>query len=41
MPEARKVELFARARQPGWDVWGNQTDLFPARDAIAIGKISS
>jgi N6-adenosine-specific RNA methylase IME4 len=22
------VELFARTRRPGWDSWGNQTDLF-------------
>jgi site-specific DNA-methyltransferase (adenine-specific) len=25
------LELFARQRWPGWDVWGNQTDLFPAQ----------
>lgn len=31
------VELFARARRPGWDVWGNQLDKFapPAPEAIA------
>lgn len=22
------LELFARERRPGWDVWGNQTDKF-------------
>lgn len=24
------VELFARQRRPGWDVWGNQVDKFEA-----------
>lgn len=24
------AELFGRAPAPGWDVWGNQTDRFPA-----------
>ena len=24
--EGPKLELFARRRQPGWDVWGNQID---------------
>jgi N6-adenosine-specific RNA methylase IME4 len=24
------LELFARQRRPGWDVWGNQTDKFEA-----------
>lgn len=28
MPDARRVELFSRARRPGWDVWGDETDLF-------------
>ena len=23
------LELFARQKRPGWDVWGNQTDKFP------------
>jgi N6-adenosine-specific RNA methylase IME4 len=23
-PDLPKIELFARARRPGWDVWGNQ-----------------
>ena len=22
----RRIELFARARVPGWDAWGNQVD---------------
>lgn len=26
-------ELFARAKRPGWDVWGNQTDKFTPRAA--------
>lgn len=25
------VEVFARQQWPSWDVWGNQTDLFPAQ----------
>ena len=25
------LEMFARQRWPGWDVWGNQTDLFPVQ----------
>ena len=24
------LELFARQRRPGWDVWGNETDKFEA-----------
>ncbi|GHU07446.1 DNA methyltransferase [Alphaproteobacteria bacterium] len=24
--DPRKLELFARRRQPGWDVWGNEID---------------
>jgi len=23
-----RIELFARSRRPGWEVWGNQTDRF-------------
>lgn len=25
-PGKKKLELFARHRQPGWDVWGNEVD---------------
>ena len=25
-PEEPRLELFARRRQPGWDVWGNEID---------------
>lgn len=25
-----RCELFARTQRPGWDSWGNQTDLFEA-----------
>lgn len=25
-PQARRIELFARAARNGWDVWGNQAD---------------
>jgi N6-adenosine-specific RNA methylase IME4 len=27
-PALPKLELFARQRRPGWDVWGNETDKF-------------
>ncbi len=25
-PEEKRLELFARRRQPGWDVWGNEIE---------------
>jgi len=28
MPRARRVELFARQRRPGWHCWGKQVDRF-------------
>ena len=31
------LELFARQRWPGFDVWGNQTDLFPVQP-VMIGE---
>ena len=33
------VELFARTRRAGWDVWGNQTDKFPARSPKERARI--
>jgi N6-adenosine-specific RNA methylase IME4 len=27
-PELPRIELFARARRPGWDAWGNETEKF-------------
>jgi N6-adenosine-specific RNA methylase IME4 len=27
-PDLPKLELFARQKRPGWDVWGNETDKF-------------
>lgn len=27
-PDARRIELFARERSPGWTVFGNETDKF-------------
>lgn len=30
LPEARKVEMFARRPRDGWTVWGNQSDKFEA-----------
>jgi N6-adenosine-specific RNA methylase IME4 len=33
------VELFARQEFPGWSVWGNQTDRFPAIGAtVPVGQ---
>ncbi|MGE4526809.1 MAG: MT-A70 family methyltransferase [Rhodospirillaceae bacterium] len=29
-PDVPKAELFARRRRAGWDVWGDQVDLFEA-----------
>ena len=39
-PGARKIELFARNRQPGWDVWGNEVEsdidlVVPDKDCCA------
>ena len=25
-PTQEKIELFAREKTPGWDVWGNEVD---------------
>lgn len=33
MPEARRVELFARQRRLGWDCWGNEVERFSAETA--------
>jgi hypothetical protein len=30
-PDLPRIELFARSRREGWEVWGNQAPL-PARD---------
>lgn len=30
MPDARRLEIFARQRRAGWDCWGNELDKFPA-----------
>jgi N6-adenosine-specific RNA methylase IME4 len=29
------LEMFARTRRPGWDVWGNQTEKFAMDDMLA------
>jgi N6-adenosine-specific RNA methylase IME4 len=29
-PALPKLEMFARQRRPGWDVWGIETDKFTA-----------
>jgi N6-adenosine-specific RNA methylase IME4/ParB-like chromosome segregation protein Spo0J len=31
-PTLPKVELFARQRRPGWDVWGNETGKYATAD---------
>lgn len=28
MPDARRIELFARQQRPGWTAWGNETHKF-------------
>lgn len=38
-PEARKIELFARARRLGWDAWGNQTDKFAPASAPSLDDL--
>lgn len=30
-PDARRIELFARERKVGWDVWGNEAPTHPTR----------
>lgn len=30
LPDARKLEMFARRPRRGWEVWGNQSDRFDA-----------
>ena len=30
IPDARKLELFARQERDGWEAWGNETDKFEA-----------
>lgn len=30
MGDLPRLEMFARTKRPGWDVWGNQTDKFTA-----------
>lgn len=32
LPDARRVELFAREPRPGWTVWGNETQKFSAAE---------
>ncbi len=27
-PNTKKLEMFARTSRTGWDVWGNQVNLF-------------
>jgi N6-adenosine-specific RNA methylase IME4 len=28
------LEMFARQRRPGWDVWGDETDKFPSAASV-------
>ena len=38
-PDVSKIELFAREKSPGWDVWGNEVDKFtPDLFSKAIDK---
>jgi N6-adenosine-specific RNA methylase IME4 len=34
MPMARRIELFARQRRPGWDSWGKEVNRFPSAVAL-------
>ncbi|MBI3453567.1 MAG: adenine methyltransferase [Rhodospirillales bacterium] len=34
------VELFARARRPGWDVWGNEVGVFEPPDVAATAEVA-
>jgi len=31
-PYGKRLEMFARTRRPGWDVWGNQATVEPVED---------
>lgn len=33
MPDARRIELFARQARPGWAAWGDQIDRFAPRES--------
>ena len=33
-PEARRLELFARATTPGWDAWGNEVEASPVASIL-------
>jgi N6-adenosine-specific RNA methylase IME4 len=37
-PALPKLELFARQRRPGWDVWGNETDKFSGAEPQSGGS---
>lgn len=32
MPDARRIELFARRQREGWTCWGNDADRFDAQN---------
>jgi N6-adenosine-specific RNA methylase IME4 len=36
-PQARRLEMFARAGRPGWVAWGNETDRFLGEAGAAPG----
>lgn len=33
-PDVPRLEMFARERAPGWDAWGNQTELRPQQETL-------
>lgn len=35
LPNARRAELFLRTPRPGWDGWGNETEKFKQKEAMA------
>jgi N6-adenosine-specific RNA methylase IME4 len=34
--EGTRCELFSRARRPGWDVWGDDTDRFSPSEELML-----
>ena len=32
LPDARRIELFARRQREGWTCWGNDADRFDAQN---------
>jgi hypothetical protein len=39
-PSLPRIELFARARRPGWEPWGAEVDKFTAGDDEVVERIA-